>query len=394
MPATPLISRNYKGDVGLGEIEHFMGLLLQREEEGALAPLLTHGKVHFLWIKHANLYLVATTKKNSNASLVYSFLYKVVEVFCEYFKELEEESIRDNFVIVYELLDELMDFGFPQTTDSKILQEYITQESNKLETGKSRVPTTVTNAVSWRSEGIKYKKNEVFIDVIESVNLLLVPPPAGERQRQRAAERGGGHHQAEGLPLGDARAAPGLERPRPLRADRTGQEQVGGAGGREVPPVRPALPLRQRPHHLLHPPRRRLRAHVLPPQHPGEAAHLDRVGHREVLPQPGGDHGQGQGPVQEAVGGQRGGDRGAGAQRRRLAQVQDQRGLRQVPPGEERRHLDHQVLPGGQGAPDARPLRAAQRGEGGGGGAAAHLRPLRDPLLHRLGHPDYQLRTS
>ncbi|NXW26343.1 AP1M2 protein, partial [Circaetus pectoralis] len=40
-------------------------------------------------------------------------------------------------------------------------------------TGKSRVPTTVTNAVSWRSEGIKYKKNEVFIDVIESVNLLV-----------------------------------------------------------------------------------------------------------------------------------------------------------------------------------------------------------------------------
>ena len=43
----------------------------------------------------------------------------------EYFKELEEESIRDNFVIVYELLDEMMDFGFPQTTESKILQESV-----------------------------------------------------------------------------------------------------------------------------------------------------------------------------------------------------------------------------------------------------------------------------
>jgi AP-1 complex subunit mu len=30
----------------------------------------------------------------------------------------------------------------------------------------------VTNAVSWRSDGIFYKKNEVFLDVIESVNLL------------------------------------------------------------------------------------------------------------------------------------------------------------------------------------------------------------------------------
>ena len=47
----------------------------------------------------------------------------IVQVFTEYFKELEEESIQDNFVVVYELLDELMDFGFPQTTDSKILQE-------------------------------------------------------------------------------------------------------------------------------------------------------------------------------------------------------------------------------------------------------------------------------
>ena len=35
--------------------------------------------------------------------------------------------IRDNFVICYELLDELVDFGYPQTTDGKILQEYITQ---------------------------------------------------------------------------------------------------------------------------------------------------------------------------------------------------------------------------------------------------------------------------
>lgn len=34
-------------------------------------------------------------------------------------------------------------------------------------------PMAVTNAVSWRSEGIKYKKNEVFLDVVESVNLLV-----------------------------------------------------------------------------------------------------------------------------------------------------------------------------------------------------------------------------
>ena len=40
-----------------------------------------------------------------------------------YFKEVEEESIRDNFVIVYELLDEMMDFGYPQSTDPSVLQQ-------------------------------------------------------------------------------------------------------------------------------------------------------------------------------------------------------------------------------------------------------------------------------
>lgn len=49
---------------------------------------------------------------------------------------------------------------------------YITQEGHKLEVAP-RPPMAVTNAVSWRSEGIKYRKNEVFLDVIESVNLLV-----------------------------------------------------------------------------------------------------------------------------------------------------------------------------------------------------------------------------
>lgn len=53
---------------------------------------------------------------------------------------------------------------------------YITQEGHKLEIGAVRPPATVTNAVSWRSEGIKYRKNEVFMDVIESVNLLVRTP--------------------------------------------------------------------------------------------------------------------------------------------------------------------------------------------------------------------------
>merc|ERR1712032_338110 len=104
---------------------------------------------------------------------IVAFLYRLAEVLRDYFKELEEESIKDNFVITYELLDEMMDNGYPQTTEVKILREYIKTESHQMTVDQARPPTAITNAVSWRSEGIKHKKNEIFLDVVEKLNLLV-----------------------------------------------------------------------------------------------------------------------------------------------------------------------------------------------------------------------------
>jgi hypothetical protein len=65
---------------------------------------------------------MAMSKRNTNAMVIMNFLYRIVEVFEDYFTELVEESIRDNFVITYELLDEMMDFGYPQSTEPKVLK--------------------------------------------------------------------------------------------------------------------------------------------------------------------------------------------------------------------------------------------------------------------------------
>ena len=85
-----------------------------------------------------------------------------------------------NFVLVYELLDEVMDFGYPQIMNEQILKSYITQKGTKVDAVSGPSSTSgsvnmmqVTGAVSHRREGIKYKKNEVFLDVIEDVNVLI-----------------------------------------------------------------------------------------------------------------------------------------------------------------------------------------------------------------------------
>ena len=60
-----------------------------------------------MWAQYSNLYLLAMCRANVNAAAVLAFLHSVLDVFKHYFSELEEESLRDNFVIAYELLDEV-----------------------------------------------------------------------------------------------------------------------------------------------------------------------------------------------------------------------------------------------------------------------------------------------
>lgn len=53
------------------------------------------------------------SKHNANAVLIFAFLHKLVDIFKFYFKSISEDIIRDNFVVIYELLDEVMDNGYP-----------------------------------------------------------------------------------------------------------------------------------------------------------------------------------------------------------------------------------------------------------------------------------------
>lgn len=56
---------------------------------------------------------------------VIEFLHRVVDTFEDYFNECTETTIKENYVVVYELLDEMLDNGFPLATESNILKELI-----------------------------------------------------------------------------------------------------------------------------------------------------------------------------------------------------------------------------------------------------------------------------
>lgn len=59
-----------------------------------------------MYIREADLYIVAASNSNANVSLVFEALYTLVKICKVYFGDvLDEQSVRDNYVFMYELLD-------------------------------------------------------------------------------------------------------------------------------------------------------------------------------------------------------------------------------------------------------------------------------------------------
>ncbi|XP_016115921.1 AP-1 complex subunit mu-2-like [Sinocyclocheilus grahami] len=110
-----LICRNYKGDVDMSEIDHFFSLLMLQEEEGLVCPVMSHGNVHFLWIKHSNLYSVIPPDGESELmsyrinthvkpliwieSVIEKFSHSRVEIMVKAKGQFKKQSVANNVEI-------------------------------------------------------------------------------------------------------------------------------------------------------------------------------------------------------------------------------------------------------------------------------------------------------
>jgi len=77
-------------------------------------PAFSVDGVNYFFTKKFGIYFVATTKYNVQPSGVLDIIYRMMKVFRDYCGVLNEESIRKNFVLIYEIIDEVIDYGHPQ----------------------------------------------------------------------------------------------------------------------------------------------------------------------------------------------------------------------------------------------------------------------------------------
>ncbi|KAF8377362.1 hypothetical protein HHK36_030739 [Tetracentron sinense] len=206
-----IVFRDYRGEVQKGSAEIFFRKVKFWKEDGEEeAPpvfvvitvyerssqsskeengisLLNLDGVNYFHVKVAGLLFVATTRVNVSPSLVLELLQRIARVIKDYLGVLNEDSLRKNFVLVYELLDEVIDFGYVETTSTEVLKSYIFNEpivvdlarlpplgpASMFMQGTKRMPgTAVTKSVVANEPGGR-KREEIFVDIIEKISVTF-----------------------------------------------------------------------------------------------------------------------------------------------------------------------------------------------------------------------------
>jgi len=176
------LEKHWKSVISRNIIDYFTEKQNKAESPVDIPPVIATPHHYLISIYRNNLYFVSVCMSEVPPLFVIEFLHRVVDTFEDYFNECTETSIKDNYVVVYELLDEMLDNGYPLATEANILKELI-KPPNILRTvvntvtGKSNVsevlPTGQLSNIPWRRAGVKYTNNEAYFDVIEEVDAII-----------------------------------------------------------------------------------------------------------------------------------------------------------------------------------------------------------------------------
>jgi AP-4 complex subunit mu-1 len=175
-----IIYRDFRRDIKKSNDIFFRNVNFYTEEEIA-PPMFNVDGINFIYIKTEDLYIVISTLDNSSPNYYLEVLDRVMKVIKDHIGELTEETIRKNFVLIYEIIDEMIDFGYPQLSDTEQVKQFVFTEPvvelKNINTIKEMFNrNTKSNENTKRSITLTNdakSKNEIYVDVIEKITCLF-----------------------------------------------------------------------------------------------------------------------------------------------------------------------------------------------------------------------------
>ncbi|XP_076025330.1 AP-4 complex subunit mu-1 isoform X2 [Genypterus blacodes] len=184
-----LIYKDFRGETGSDVVSVFYEKVTALS--GDQPPVvMSYKDLHFVHVRLGGLYWVATTTASSSPFTVIEFLNRLTSLIKDYCGGLSEASVQMNFALIYELLDEVVDHGYIQTTSSDILKNFIQTEAVSsrpfslfdlsniglfgAETQQSKVaPSSAASRPIQSSRGEQGGTSEIFVDVIERMCVTI-----------------------------------------------------------------------------------------------------------------------------------------------------------------------------------------------------------------------------
>jgi AP-4 complex subunit mu-1 len=143
-------------------------------------PIFNIENLNYLYVKKNTLYFVFVTRDNVSPNYTIELLIRITKVIKDYCGVLSEESVRTNFVLIYELIDEILDFGYVQGTSSEHLKNFVYTEPIVLApTAKSKTDSktiassAVDKPIQMKGGKKGEKRNEIFVDIFERINITF-----------------------------------------------------------------------------------------------------------------------------------------------------------------------------------------------------------------------------
>lgn len=177
-----ILEKHWKKIISRSVCDYFFEAQNSAAKPEDIPPVITTPHHYLISVYRNGVFFVAVTTSEVPPLFVIEFLDRVVTTFHDYFNDCSENVIKDNYVVVYEILDEMLDNGFPLATESNVLKELI-KPPNILRTiantvtGGSNVssilPSGQLSSVPWRRTCVKYTNNEAYFDVIEEVDAII-----------------------------------------------------------------------------------------------------------------------------------------------------------------------------------------------------------------------------
>ncbi|KAK2466394.1 hypothetical protein APHAL10511_002036 [Amanita phalloides] len=122
--------------------------------------------------------------------VAFSFLQTFIDILREYFGVVNANTMKENFDVVYQLLEETLDAGgHPLTTSSNALREIVLPPSlitKLLSVAGGNIASTInagnglgstggpfSSSIPWRRAGVRYTNNEIYIDIVENLKAIV-----------------------------------------------------------------------------------------------------------------------------------------------------------------------------------------------------------------------------